>query len=120
MSGNAHYDVIITSSKVWKNFYVIFKTLGVLTRFYTNKLWDTVKKVAFTMKKKIVWAFRKSTGKVEYLIPSLRKSHLKYRIFRKILQKMTKFLLKQTDIFKPSVAFRSSDMHPNSVYCAIG
>ena len=33
---------------------------------------------------------------------------------------MTKFVLKQTDIFKPPVTFRSSDMHPNSVYCAIG
>ena len=43
--------------------------------------------------KKIVWAFRKSTGKVEYLIPSLRKSHLKYSVFCKILQKMTKFVV---------------------------
>jgi hypothetical protein len=42
--------------------------------------------------KTIVWAFRKSTGKVKYLFPSLRKSQLKFSAFCKISRKITKFV----------------------------
>jgi hypothetical protein len=75
----------MTSSKMQKDFYASFSDLhcfGAILRLQAMRL----EKNGYTSMKdnRLSLNFRKSTGKVKYLIPSLRKSQLKFSVFRKI------------------------------------